>query len=121
MTCATSTPTGVCSPRLGCELAMRRLRLWLPLIYCGIALGSWVDFARLPPGGLSNLGLWLTVFPVAALDILLRPADKPGSSIFMPDGYGYYGDHAIFFTISAAIIAAILFVIGALIDRRLNR
>lgn len=100
---------------------MRGLKLWLPLIYCLIALAAWVDFARLPPDGLASLGLWLVVFPIAAMDIFLRPADKPGSSIFLPDGYGYYGDHAIFFTISVALIAAVLFVIGALIDRRRRR
>ena len=100
---------------------MRGFKLWLPLIYCLIALGAWLDFARLPPDGLANLGLWLTVFPIAVLDIVLRPADKPGSSIFMPEGHGYYGDHAIFFTISVAMIAAVLFGIGALIDRSRRR
>jgi hypothetical protein len=97
---------------------MRRLRLWLPLIYCLIALGAWVDFARLPPDGLASLGLWLVVFPIAVLDILLRPAESPGSSIFIPEGHGYYGDHAIFFAVSVALIAAILYAIGALLDRR---
>lgn len=100
---------------------MRGLKLWLPLIYCGIALVAWIDFARLPPDGLANLGLWLTVFPIAALDILLRPADKPGSSVFMPDGYGYYGDHAIFFAVSVALIAAVLYGLGTVLDRRRRR
>jgi hypothetical protein len=103
------------------EPTMRRLRLWLPLIYCLVALGAWIDFARLPPDGLASLGLWLVVFPVAALDLLFRSADRPGSSIFMPDGHGYYGDHAIFFSISVALIAAVLYAVGAVLDRRRRR
>jgi hypothetical protein len=99
----------------------RRFSFWLPLTYCVIALGAWLDFARLPPDGLASLGLWLVVFPVAALDIALRPSDDPGGSIFMPDGHGYYGNHAIFFSVSVALIAVILCVVGAAIDRRRRR
>lgn len=100
---------------------MRRMRIWLPAIYLLIALGAWIDFARLPPDGLASLGLWLVVFPIAILDILLRPSESSGSSILMPDGHGYYGDHAIFFSLSVLTLAIMLYAIGAAIDRRRSR
>jgi hypothetical protein len=93
------------------------MRLWLPAIYGILALGAWIDFARLPPDGLANLGLWLVVFPIAVLDIALRPKADGGTSIFMPEGFGYYGNHAIFFSISVGVIATCLFLIGRWIDR----
>lgn len=107
--------------RLGVGATMRRFSVWLPLIYCLIALGAWLDFARLPPDGLASLGLWLVVFPVAILDVAFRPSDDPGGSFFMPDGHGYYGDHAIFFSVSVALIALVLCLIGAAIDRGRGR
>ena len=97
---------------------MENLRFWLPLIYLIIALVTWLNFIRLPPDGLASLGLWLVVFPVLILDLIFRPSDKAGSSIFLPDGYGYYLNHAIFYSVSVALIAVGLFAIGCLIDRR---
>ena len=52
-----------------------RYKVALPALYLVIALGGWLDFARLPPDELANLGLMLVVFPVTALDLALRPAD----------------------------------------------
>jgi len=51
-----------------------RYKMALPALYMVIALGAWLDFARLPPDGLANLGLMLVVLPVTALDLALRPA-----------------------------------------------
>lgn len=90
--------------------------LVLPAVYLLVALGAWIDFARLPPDGLANLGLMLVVLPVALLDLALRPADSPGSSVLIPDGWGYYADHAIFFAISVAVLASVLFLLGRFID-----
>ena len=97
---------------------MTKLRLVLPMVYCVAALGARIDFARLPPDGLASLGLWMVHFPIALLDIALRPADASGCSVFMADGYGYYGNHAIFFSVSVLIIALLLYALGAAIDRR---
>ena len=97
---------------------MRKMRFWLPLVYCLVALGAWLDFARLPPDGLSSIGLWIVVFPAAILDLALRPADESRSSIFLPNGHGYYAGHAIFFAASVAIIALLLYAAGAAFDRR---
>jgi hypothetical protein len=104
-------------------MSTRRIRykVALPALYLVIALGGWLDFARLPPDGLANLGLMLVVFPVTALDLALRPANDPGRSIFMPDRFGYYGNHAVFFAASVLVVAALLWIVGAAIDRRRNR
>ena len=59
----------------------------------------------------------LVVFPVTALDLALRPANNPGHSIFMPDRFGYYGNHAVFFAASVLVVAALLWIVGAAIDR----
>jgi hypothetical protein len=98
-----------------------RYKVALPAVYLVIALGAWFDFARLPPDGLANLGLMLVVLPVTAFDLALRPANNPGRSILMPDRFGYYGDHAVFFAASVLVLAALLWIVGAAIDRRRNR
>ena len=97
---------------------MTNLKLWLPLIYLAIALIAWIDFRRLPPDGLASVGLWIVVSPVMLLEMILPSSGKSGSSIFLPDRYGYYVNHAIFFSISVALIALGLFVLGSLLDRR---
>jgi len=96
---------------------VRRFQLILPILYCVVALGAWLDFARLPPDGLASLGLWLVVFPIMLLDLALRPSSAPQKSVFMPDGHGYYGNHAIFFSISVLVIAILLYALGTAIDR----
>lgn len=101
--------------------SLLRVRLILPIVYLAVALGAWIDFSHLPPDGLASLGLWLVVFPIALLDVALRPADAPGSSVFMPHGHGYYGDHAIFFSVSVFIISILLYALGAAIDRLVRK
>ncbi|MBR1156276.1 hypothetical protein [Bradyrhizobium sp. JYMT SZCCT0428] len=98
-----------------------KFKLVLPALYLVIALLAWFDFARLPPDGLANLGLMLVVMPITALDLALRPTSNPGHSIFMPDKFGYYGNHAVFFAVSVIIIALLLWIVGAAIDRHRAR
>ena len=95
-----------------------KLKIVLPAAYCAVALLAWIDFARLPPDGLANLGLMLVVFPITLLDLALRPADAPGSSVLMPDSLGYYADHAVFFGCSVLVIAAALWWLGRYLDRK---
>lgn len=98
-----------------------KLKLVLPAIYCAIALVAWLDFVRPPPDGLANIGLMLVVLPITILDIALRPASAPESSLFMPDQLGYYWDHAVFFLISVSLIACVLWWLGRLLDKRRTR
>lgn len=89
----------------------------LPATYCAVALLAWLDFARLPPDGLANVGLMLVVWPVALFDLALRPADAPGSFVLMPTGLGYYGNHAAFYFPSVICIATALWLLGSYADR----
>jgi hypothetical protein len=95
-----------------------KLAAVLPASYCVLALIAWIDFARLPPDGLANIGLMLVVLPVTLLDLALRPADAPGSSVLMPDGLGYIGNHAVFFAGGVLVIAIGLWRLGRWLDRR---
>ena len=103
---------------VGSEGAPMRFKLILPAAYLAIAALAWLDFIRLPPDGLANLGLMLVVLPVTLLELALRPASAPGEFVLMPSGLGYYGAHAVFFWSSVALIAALLALLGAMIDRR---
>ena len=98
-----------------------KLRILLPCLYLAVALLAWVNFWLLPPDGLANVGLMLVVLPATILDLLLRPSDSPGSPVLVPDRFGYYCDHAVFFWISAVAIAAVLWWIGGILDRRRSR
>ena len=95
-----------------------KLRYVLPGAYAALALLAWINFWFLPPDGLANVGLMVVVLPITLLDLALRPDDAPGSFVLMPDRYGYYGDHAVYFGISALIIALMLWLLGSWIDGR---
>ena len=56
-----------------------------------------------PPDGPANVGVMLVVLPVTLPDLALRSKDRPGSSVLMPDSFGYSGDHAVYFGTSVLI------------------
>jgi hypothetical protein len=95
-----------------------KLKIVLPAAYCAIALAAWLDFARLPPDGLANVGLMLVVLPITLLDLALRPQDAAGTFVLMPDSLGYYAGHAVYFGGAVALISSLLTWAGATIDRR---
>src|SRR5829696_4110026 len=70
------------------EVPMRR-SIILPGAYCIIAGMACVDFARLPPDGLANIGLMLAVFPVTLVDLALRAVLGLTRSPFIPSWLGY--------------------------------
>lgn len=94
-----------------------KLRIILPAIYLVIAAAVWVDFIHLPPDGLASAGLMLVVLPITLLDLALRRSDAPGSSVFIPEGLGYYPAHEVFFGTSVACIALLLWLLGVAVDR----
>lgn len=100
-----------------------KLSIVLPAAYAAVAFTVWIDFALSPPDGLANVGLMLTVLPITLLDLALRPADAPGSFVLMPEGLGYYANHAIFFGCSVLLIAAAFWWLGRSLDglRRARR
>jgi hypothetical protein len=95
-----------------------RWSIILPAVYGVIAALVWIDFARLPPDGLANVGLMLAVLPVTLLDLALRGLLGLPRSPFMPSQLGYYPAHAVFFWGSVAAIMLGLFLLGRWIDRR---
>jgi hypothetical protein len=94
-----------------------RWSIFFPANYLIVAAFVWMDFARLPPDGLANVGLMLAVLPVTLLDLALRGLLGLPRSPFMPS-LGYYPAHAVFFWGSVAAIMLGLFILGRWIDRR---
>lgn len=88
----------------------------MPAAFVALAILAWINFWLLPPDGLANLGLMLVVLPVTLLDLALRAENN--ASVLIPDRFGYYGDHAVFFGLSALAIAIVLWGLGSFLDRR---
>ena len=95
-----------------------KYKIMLPTVYAAAALLAWLDFSRMPPDGLANVGLMMMAAPITLLDLALRPSTAPGSFVLMPDSLGYYGNHAVFFAGSVLVIATSLWLLGAWIDGR---
>ena len=95
----------------------RRARFILPGLYLAFALYAWVDFTHTNRDGLANVGLFLVTLPVTLLDLALG-AMLGRSSILMPHGHGYIGDHALYYFPAVAVTALIWWWIGRAIDRR---
>ena len=96
----------------------RRARFILPGLYVLLAAYVWFDFSRTNPDGLANIGLMLVTLPVTLLGLGLGAIIGADSFVLLPDGFGYIGDHALYFVPAAAATAALLWLIGRAIDRR---
>ncbi len=92
-------------------------RIILPAAYLALALGVWIDFVNTNPDGLANLGLMLVVLPVTVAGLFIGWLADHESFILLPDGLGYFGDHALFYAPSVALIALALWLLGRWIDR----
>ena len=98
------------------RLRLRR-RLLFPGVYVAIAVAAWLDFLRLPPDGLANVGLMLVALPASLLDLLLQAVLGSSRSVLIPSSLGYYAAHALFFWVSVPIIAGGLSLAGRRFDR----
>ena len=96
----------------------RRARFILPGFYFLLAAYVWFDFTRTNPDGLANLGLMLVTLPVTLLGLGLGAIIGADRFVLLPDGFGYIGDHALYFVPAAAATAVLLWLIGRAIDRR---
>jgi len=94
-----------------------KARYVLPALYLVAASGAWVDFMRLPPDGLASIGLMIVVFPIALLDLCLRPEGHAEESTLIPNKWGYYADYSVFFWVGVFIMSVALYGVGRLIDR----
>ena len=95
-----------------------QLRWWLPGLYLAFAIYAWVDFTRINHDGLANIGLFLVTLP-ATLVVLAAGAAAGRSSMWMPEGHGYLGDHALYYVPAVALCAILAWWIGRAVDRRL--
>src|SRR5215207_5881360 len=87
-----------------------RLKFVLPGAYLALALYAWLDFLRLPPDGLANVGLMLVTLPVTLFGLFLTWVI--GSSrgfVLLPESLGYYASHAVYFWPSVVLIVALLY------------
>ena len=94
-----------------------RLRFWLPLAYALLAVATFWEFLNTNPDGLANVGLVIMVLPITLLGLLLGWLIGAHEFLLIPDRFGYYGDHAIFFIPSALLVTALLWRFGLAIDR----
>ena len=85
-------------------------RLVLPSLYLAVALVGWLDFARLPPDGLANFGLFVATLPVTLVGLLL------GLDL-VPDGHGYRLNHLLYYVPAVLVTAILPWWIGHRIDR----
>jgi hypothetical protein len=60
----------------------------------------------------------VVVLPITILGLLAGWALGEESFILLPDRFGYFGDHAVFYFPSVIVVAALLWRLGAGIDRR---
>jgi hypothetical protein len=96
----------------------RRARFILPGLYLAFALYAWIDFTRINHDGLANVGLFLVTAPVTAVGLLIGWIIGRKSFVLLPDGFGYLGDHALYYVPAVAVTAALVWLLGRKIDRR---
>jgi hypothetical protein len=92
------------------------LAIWLPGLYIAFAIYGWIDFAATNHDGLANVGLFLITAPVTLVDLVVGSM-MGRSSVLMPHGHGYLGDHALYYVPAVAVTACLWWLIGRAIDR----
>ncbi len=95
-----------------------RLKIVLPAAYLGLALYVWIDFTRWPPDGLANLGLMIVTFPVTIMSLVPTWVVGARGFVLLPNGFGYYGSHAIYYWASASMIAGFLYWVVVVLGQR---
>jgi hypothetical protein len=79
------------------------MRFLLPGAYLAFCAYTWVEFMRLPPDGMANMGVFLAVLPVSLLGFLIRILLRTDGFPFIFEFLGYRWAHALFFFPSAAL------------------
>lgn len=96
----------------------RRFQIALPALYTAFAIYAWVDFINTNPDGLANIGLFVVTAPVTIAALIVGGLIGR-SSMLMPQGHGYIGDHALYYIPAVAMTAILWWVIGRGLDRML--
>ena len=96
----------------------RRARFILTGLCLALALYVWVDFATAARDGLANVGLFAVTFPVTMVGLLVDTMAGSKAFLLLPDGFGYLGNHALYYVPAVAITTTFFWWIGRAIDRR---
>jgi hypothetical protein len=96
----------------------RRARFILPGLYLVLALYMWIDFAGRARDGLANLGLFIVTAAVMLVGLLIDAVTGSARFSLLPDGFGYLGNHAIYYVPAVAVTALLFWLLGRAIDRR---
>lgn len=96
-----------------------RLKLILLGLYVALAIFAWIDFMRLPKDGLANVGLMIVTLPVTLIGLVLSWAVRSSKFVLLPDVFGYYGDHAVYYWPSVLITALLLYALASLIRAKM--
>jgi len=94
----------------------RRFQIAIPALYIAFAIYGWVEFINTNHDGLANIGLFLITAPVTIIGLIVGGL-LGHSSMPMPHGFGYVGDHALYYFPAVAITAAVWWFIGRGLDR----
>lgn len=81
----------------------------LPSLYLALAAYVWIDFVQLPPDGLANVGLMIVALPITVIGLILSWAVGSRGFVLSPDGFGYYGNHALYYWPSVVLTALLLY------------
>ena len=97
------------SPAVRCKICtMRRICAILATAYVVGGIGVWIEFTRTNPDGLANVGLILYVFPISLSVFGISYLTGRAEFFLLPDRFGYFLDHAIFFFPSLFLIGAVI-------------
>jgi len=97
------------------------MRFILPGLYLLIALYLWVDFTLTNHDGLANIWLFAVTLPVTLVGLLFDSLTGEPVFSFLPSGFGYLTDHALYYIPAVMLTALLPWWIGRLIDRRRAR
>ena len=96
---------------------MPRLPAALSAAYLAGGIAVWIDFARTNPDGLANVGLLLYVLPVTILGLALGRVAGRSQFLLIPDSFGYWTSHALFFFPSLLVVAGLIYSSAAIVLR----
>ena len=93
-----------------------RAQILFPALYVAFAVYGWIDFVHTNPDGLANVGLFLITLPVTIV-VSIVGSLQGQTSMPMPEGHGYLGDHAMYYVPAVMITALLWWLIGKAVDR----
>jgi len=97
--------------RISLSRLFRVAKAAVPAVYIAGAFLVWMNFVKANPDGLANIGIVLYTLPVALFGIFVLKLEFP----FAPGAY--YHAHGLYFSISVATLATLLFTACLTLER----